>query len=107
MHDCSTTCRRANGLNIDLELHIDPGRPVTISVDTSGVKVPERGEWMRAKWRRRRGFFKIHLAVDVETKQIVVLEVSDERTGDGGLLVPLVEQARRGCHRIRVLGDSA
>jgi len=45
--------------------------------------------------------------VDVETKQIVALEVSDERTGDGGLLVPLVEQARLGCNAVRILGDDA
>ena len=105
--DYSTSCRRANKLNIALEPHMDPGRPVTIAVDASGVKVADRGEWMRAKWKRRRGFLKIHIAVDVETRQIVSMEVTDERTGDGGLLVPLVEQARRRCNVVRVLGDGA
>ena len=105
--DYSTTCRRANGLSIDLEPHLDPGRPVTIAVDASGVKVSDRGEWMRAKWRRRRGFLKIHIAVDVETKQIVAMEVTDEGTGDGRMLVPLVEQAQRRCNVVRVLGDGA
>jgi len=85
----------------------DPGRPVTIAVDASGVKVSDRGEWMRAKWRRRRGFLKIHIAVDVETKQIVAMEVTDEGTGDGRMLVPLVEQAQRRCNVVRVLGDGA
>jgi len=47
---------------------------------------------MRTKWRRRRGFLKIHIAVDVRTKQGVAMEVTDERTGDGKVLVPLVEQ---------------
>jgi len=105
--DYSTTCRRANGLSIDPEPHLDPGRPVTIAVDASGVKVSDRGEWMRAKWRRRRGFLKIHIAVDVETKQIVAMEVTDEGTGDGRMLVPLVEQAQRRCNVVRVLGDGA
>ena len=81
--DYSTTCRRVNGLSIDLEPRLDPGRPVTIAVDASGVKVSDRGEWMRAKWRRRRGFLKIHIAIDVRTRQIVAMEVTDERTGDG------------------------
>lgn len=31
--------------------------------------------------------------MDVETKQIVALEVTDERTGDSVMLVPLVEDA--------------
>jgi IS5 family transposase len=105
--DYTTTCRRVNVLSIDLEPRLDPGRPVTIAVDASGVKVADRGEWMRAKWRRRRGFLKIHLAVDVEKKQIVSMEVTDERTGDGVMLVPLVTQARRRCNVARVLGDGA
>jgi hypothetical protein len=105
--DYSTTCRRANGLSVDLEPHLDPGRPVTIAVDTSGVKVSDRGEWMRAKWKRRRGFLKIHIAVDVETKQIVAMEVTDEGMGDSRMLAPLVEQAKRCCNVVRVLGDGA
>lgn len=105
--DYSTSCRRVNKLNIALEPHMDPGRPVTIAVDASGVKVSDRGEWMRAKWRRRRGFLKIHIAVDVRTRQIVAMEVTDDRTGDGRMLVPLVTQARRRCNVVRVLGDGA
>jgi hypothetical protein len=105
--DYSTTRRRANGLSIDLRPHLDPGRPVTIAVDASGVKVSDRGEWMRAKWRRRWDFLKIHIAVDVRTRQIVAMEVTDERTGDGRMLVPLVTQARRRCNVVRALGDGA
>ena len=81
--DYSTTCRRVNGLDIDLEPRLDPDEPVTIAVDTSGIKVTDRGEWMRVRWRRRRGFLKIHIAVDVKTKQIVAMDVTDKRTGDG------------------------
>jgi hypothetical protein len=105
--DYSTTYRRANGLSIDLKPHIDPRRPVTIAVDASGVKVADRGEWIRMKWRRRRGFPKIHVAVDVKTKQIVALEVSDERAGDGGLLVPLVEQTKKYCRVVKAVADGA
>ena len=46
---------------------------MTLAVDASGVKVADRGEWMRTKWRRRRGFLKIHIAVDVKTKQILAI----------------------------------
>ena len=80
---------------------------MTIAVDASGVKVSDRGEWVRAKWRKRRGFLKIHIAVDVETRQMVAMEVTDEGTGDGRMLVPLVEQAQRRCNVVRVLGDGA
>ena len=48
--DYSTSCRRVNKLNIALDPHMDPGRPVTIAVDASGVKVADRGKWTRTKW---------------------------------------------------------
>ena len=103
----TTTGRRANALDVALEPRLDPERPVTIAVDASGIKVADRGEWARTKWKMRRGFLKIHIAVDVETKQIVAMEVTDERTGDGVMLVPLVEQARRRCQVEGVIGDGA
>jgi len=103
--DYTTTCRRFNSLSVDLDPRIDPGKPLTIAMDATGIKVADRGEWMRTKWKRRRGFLKIHIAVDVETKQIVSLEVTDERTGDSVMLVPLVEGALQRCRVKGVLGD--
>ena len=105
--DYSTTCRRVNGLDVDLEPRLDPQAPVTLAVDASGVKVADRGEWIRTKWKRRRGFLKIHIAVDVKTGQIVAMEVTDERTGDGGMLKPLVEQAEGRCRVVKALCDGA
>jgi len=105
--DYSTTCRRVNGLDIGVEPRLDPERPVTIAVDASGIKVADRGEWMRLKWKRHRGFLKIHLAVDVGTKQVVAMEVTDERTGDGRMLKPLVEQAEERCRVVKVIADGA
>jgi len=105
--DYSTTCRRVNGLDVDLEPLLDPDERVTIAVDASGIKVADRGEWMRAKWRRRRGFLKIHIAVDVGTKQIVALEVTDERTGDGRMLRSLVMQTETRCRVIKAICDGA
>jgi len=103
----STTSRRVNTLDVALEPHIDPGRPVTIAVDASGIKVADRSEWIRIKWRRRRSFLKIHIAVDVRTKQIVAIEVTDDRIGDGRVLRPLVEEARRHCRVVKALADGA
>ena len=89
------------------EPHIDPGRPVTIAVDASSIKVAGRGEWIRTRWRRRRGFLKTRMAVDVKTRQIVSMEVTDEGTGDGGMLEPLVEQAEERCRVVKALADGA
>jgi hypothetical protein len=45
------------------------------------------------------------VAVDIKTKQVVSLEVSDERTDDGEKLVPLVRGAKRRARGKKVLGD--
>ena len=105
--DYSTTCHRVNGLEPMPEPRIDPGRPVTIAVDASSIKVAGRGEWIRTRWRRRRGFLKTRMAVDVKTRQIVSMEVTDEGTGDGGMLEPLVEQAEERCRVVKALADGA
>jgi len=47
----------------------------------------------------------VTIAVDVATRQIVSLEVTDERTGDGRMLVPLVMQAEIHCRVEGVLID--
>ena len=48
----------------------------------------------------KRGFIKVHLAVDVKTGKILSMEVTKEDVPDGRMLEPLVEGAssRRERH---------
>lgn len=59
-----------------------------------GIKVTDRGEWILDKWnkraRGRKGFVKIHLAVNVKTKRIVSMSVTKENVHDGRMLKELV-----------------
>lgn len=64
-----------------------------LAIDSTGIKVTERGEWMRDHWHRRRGFIKAHVAVDTATSTVAAVVVSDERSHDRRYLKPLVEQA--------------
>ena len=32
-----------------------------IALDSTGIKVANRGEWMRHKWHVRKGYLKIHM----------------------------------------------
>jgi hypothetical protein len=66
---------------------------ITIAVDSTGIKVTNRGEWIRDKWKKRRGFIKIHVAVNIKTKKIVSMEVTKEDVVDGKMLKPLTRQA--------------
>jgi len=85
---------------------------ITIAVDSTGIKVTNRGEWIRDKWKKRRGFIKIHVAVNIKTKKIVSMEVTKEDVVDGKMLKPLTRQAvllitsSSSCMTInRVVGD--
>ena len=77
--DYSRICRRINKLNIiistddESSVHADN---FVIAIDSTGVKVTNRGEWIRHKWNVKRGYLKIHVAVDIKRKRILSLPVS-------------------------------
>jgi IS5 family transposase len=104
--DYSTIDRRVNRLDVKLDTK-DYGDDLVIAVDASGIKVSNRGDWMRRKWRVRRGYLKIHIAVDVKQKRILALEVTDEKVGDERMLQPLVEEASRKGKIAKTIGDGA
>jgi len=106
--DYSTICKRMHDLDSELSLQDIPP-DVVVALDSTGMKVSSRGDWMRHKWRVRRGWIKVHIAVDVKTKKLLALEITDERTGDGQVLPSLVQQSQENCTGDvkRVLGDGA
>jgi hypothetical protein len=105
--DYSTIDRRVNRLSVRLDEEDRYGDDLIIAVDASGIKVSNRGDWMRHKWKVRRGYLKIHIAVDVKRKKILALKVTDEKTGDGGMLQPLVEEASKKGKIAKAIGDGA
>jgi hypothetical protein len=62
---------------------------------------------MRRKWKAKRGYLKIHIAVDVKRKKILALKVTDEKVGDGLMLQPLVEEASEKGKITKTIGDGA
>ena len=50
-------------------------------------------KWMREKWGVHRGWIKVLLAVNVETKEIAEIEVTDERVSDGSKFNSLIDLA--------------
>jgi len=104
--DYSTIDRRVNRLHVKLDTE-DYGDDIVLAVDASGIKVSNRGDWMRRKWRIRRGYLKIHIAVDTKRKRILALEVTDEKVGDERMLQPLVEEASRKGKIAKTIGDGA
>lgn len=106
--DYTTLNRRVNRLHVDLGLeNIQPDTPITIAVDASGIKVVNSGDWIRRIWKKRKGYLKIHLAVDVKSGEIIALEVTSEKTGDNKMFQPLVKAAMNTHKVFRVLADGA
>jgi len=106
--DHSSISWRAGKLSVKLDnTLLNSNEPIVLAVDASGIKVANRGEWMRHKWKVRRGYLKIHIAVDVKRKKILALEVTDEKVGDGRMLQPLVEEASTNAKITKTIGDGA
>jgi len=76
---------------------------VVIAVDATGVKATNGREWMRKK---RKDYIKIHIAVDTKTKQVLSVEVNDDRTNDGDNFVSLMKRAKKKAKVKKVLVDS-
>ena len=110
--DYTTLFRRIK--NLDLSLKVTPAilaEDVIVAADSTGIKVTNRGEWMREKWRVHRGWIKVHFMIDVETNQILGLEITDESVQDDQMFIPLLDQTQQNCgeeHPVyRALADGA
>jgi hypothetical protein len=108
--DYSTLCRRINNkLDIRIkEESIGNDIIVIIALDSMGIKVANRGgEWMRDKWWHvRKGYLKIHVAVDITKKKIVSLEVTSEEVHDSSrMMKKLVGHASENNNVKRVIAD--
>jgi hypothetical protein len=93
-HPCyEQICKRINQLNIyDSDGEINESEDVTIAIDSTGIKVTNRGQWLRDKWFvKKKGYLKIHVAVNVKTKEILALDVTDEKVHDGKMMCRLVD----------------
>jgi len=105
--DYTTIWWRIAKMKVDLASCVELDKDVTIAVDSSGIKVSNRGEWIRRKWKVKRGFIKVLIAVDTKTKQILALEVTREDVGDGRMFGRLVKGSTGITDVKRVIGDGA
>ena len=103
MPDYSTISRRINKLEIKINERL--GNDIVITLDSTGIKVDNRGEWIRHKWHVRKGYLKIHVAVDIKRKRILSLEVTSEEVHDGMILKKLVDNASENNNLKSILAD--
>ena len=85
---------------------------IIIAIDSTGIKITNRGQWMQDKWKaEKKSYLKIHVAVvNIKTKKILALEVTDEKVHDGKDIKQMIEQVLNNNHNIKIkslLGDGA
>lgn len=107
--DHTTLISRVRRLKIELPDHSDK-EDLVIAVDSSGLKVTNRGEWIRKNGKK--GYIKIHVAVNTKTKEVVELSATEEKIHDSREFKKLVKGAfmkavKRGGKIKKVIADSA
>ena len=104
--DYTTISRRINRL--DIKINDNKSKEfendyIVIAIDSTGIKVTNRGQWMREKWNvRKKGYLKIHIAVDVKTKEILSMKVTDEHVHDSKPLPELVDGIIKSDRKLTV-----
>ncbi|MCW2239519.1 IS5 family transposase [Azospirillum canadense] len=91
--DHTTISRRAARLTPVLATALPTG-PVTLVIDSTGLKVYGAGEWHRDKHgvRGPRTWRKLHLAVDAASSAIVAATLTTTSDGDASQVGPLLDQ---------------
>ncbi len=104
--DHSTFSRRSTGLAVAPVLARTDG-PVTVVIDSTGLKVFGRGEWHLEKrgGTAHRCWRNLHLAVDPATGEILASASTSNEEGDASLVGPLLDQIKRPIGA--VLADGA
>ena len=114
--DYTTLWRRVRATEFEIEPLEPPEESqseddgAVIAIDASGMKVAKRGDWIRKKWKVRKGWIKVHISVEVEEKHLLGIEVTDERVGDNKEFKNLMEQSKKtlnGRRIKRTLADAA
>lgn len=77
VNDHTTISRRINRHEL-LFPTINYDKPIFVANDGSGIKVSNRGEWIRQKWKIRRGWIKAIITVNTEDKKLLDIEVFDK-----------------------------
>ena len=68
------------------------GRLLRLVVDGTGLAMHNRGEWIRQRWNVKRGFLKLHLLINLDTRRIISYTLTDMNGGDAGQLTALLDK---------------
>ena len=57
---------------------------IAVAIDSTGIKVTNRGQWMRDKWNNKKRLFENPHTINVSNRKILSMKVvTDEHVHDG------------------------
>jgi Transposase DDE domain len=103
--DHSTVSRRAASLPVIASGSLPDG-PLHVLIDSTGLAVYGAGQWLEEKHGRksRRGWRKLHLAVDADSGLIVAQTLTDQDKDDPSQVGPLLDQVAGPIARVTADG---
>lgn len=87
-------CRRQKNLKIKLKHNVNLNEAIHVVVDATGLKIFGEGEWKVRQHghTKRRMWRKLHVGIDVKTRQFVMQELTDNHIGENKKLKTLLDQ---------------
>ncbi|MEM5807481.1 MAG: IS5 family transposase [Candidatus Aenigmatarchaeota archaeon] len=94
------------GLNV-VKCFANHDKNTIIAIDSSGIKVSNRSDWIRHKWKIRRGWLKLHVAVNIKTHEVISANITTEETGDAIIAENMLKEICYKSSFKKLLADGA
>ncbi len=78
---------------------------IIITIDSIGIKIANRNQWLRENWHiknNNKGYLKIHVPVNIKTKKILAMKVTDEHVHDGKVLPESIDDVIKSDKKIAI-----
>jgi hypothetical protein len=86
---------------------LESGENLAIGIDSTGMKVYGEGEWKVRKhgWSKHRTWRKLHICIDLNTQEILAVELSGNEEDDAGVGSKMLSDKSK--HIVRFYRDGA
>lgn len=93
-------CRRQKTLELKLKHNVSGS--IHVAVDATGLKIFGEGEWKVRQhgYTKHRMWRKLHVGIDVNSRQIVMMELSDNHVGENKKLQGLLDQYANNINKV-------
>lgn len=105
--DYTTLCRRQGCLSVEVSKALQSNKKIDVAIDSTGLKVYGEGEWKVRKHgaSKRRTWRKLHVGIDVNTQEIVCVELTSNAEDDAAVAGRMLKDKTQKLNSFR--GDGA